>query len=45
MRASPRIIDCLPPRRGEKDPGRVLLKTYWFVWIPIGLLLLWLCTR
>jgi hypothetical protein len=42
---SSRIIDCLPPRKGDRDPGYALLKRTWYVWIPIGLLLLWLASR
>ena len=45
MREEAGIIDCLPPRKGEDDSGTTLLKRYWYVCIPIGLVLLWLASR
>ena len=45
MNEAPRIIECFPPRKGEDDSGKTLLKRYWYVWIPVGLVLHWLASR
>ena len=45
MRQEAGIIDCFPPRKGEDDSGKALAKKYWYLLIPIGLVLLWLAAR